>query len=249
MTMKRWISGLMLALVTCAHGAALAPAKTVDAAAWMVGRWVDPDGGGETWTRIGQALIGVGWLRSGDGTWNYEVMRVDAPAQPHGPEGVHGLRFTAWPSGQAAAHFAERERGATEVVFAAPEHDFPKVIRYRQRLGGLAARIEGDRPEDGQDFSYAAAPATSAAEAEAADRGLDWRTMTAKVWLADRPAEAVTWVLARDLLASGAAPGGQLAFTAGSYARSDAEGSGDYVFLWRRGEAGWQLELAVFNPT
>ena len=42
--MTRWIAGLMLALVTCAHGAALAPAKTVDAAAWMVGRWIDPDG-------------------------------------------------------------------------------------------------------------------------------------------------------------------------------------------------------------
>lgn len=223
-----------VAVVACAG----ASVKTtgVDAAGWMAGRWVDPAGGGEAWTRVGEALLGVGWARAGDGAWSYEVMRVDAPA---------GLRFTAWPSGQAAVRFAERSRGAGQVEFAAPEHDFPRVVRYRQRPGGLVARIEGDSPADGQDFAYAAAPATSAPEAEAADRGLV--AVDAKAWVAERSEDVRGWTLTREVLGSGAAPGGELAYTLGTYVRSDAAGRGDYVLVWRRA-AAWQVELAVFNP-
>lgn len=236
--MKRWLIGAALAVMACAHATTTAPARSVAAAAWLTGRWVDPDGGGETWTRVGEALVGVGWLRSGDGAWNYEVMRVDAP---------DGLRFTAWPSGQAATHFKEQSRGATEVVFAAPEHDFPKVIRYAQRHDRLNARVEGDDAEDGHDFSYVAASVSRSEAAEAADRALDaaaWGSVTAKVWRGNVPVEEKSWGATRTLLTSGAGPGGALAFTTGTYERGEERG--DYVFVWRRGEA-WKLELAIFN--
>jgi len=49
------------------------------------------------------------------------------------------------------------------------------------------------------------------------------------------------------VLASGAAPGGELAYTLGRYVRGDAAERGDYVFVWRRA-AAWRLELAVLNP-
>lgn len=231
--MKGWV--LAALLVACAGTSA--SRVSVDAAAWMAGRWVDPEGGGEAWTRVGEALLGVGWLRGGDGTWSYEVMRVDAPG---------GLRFTAWPSGQAMAQFGERSRGATEVEFADPGHDFPKVVRYRQRPGGLVARVEGDRPVDGQDFNYVAAPAANAPEAEAADRALAGLSAV-KLWHADRPVDGGGWALTREVLASGAAPGGELAYTLGRYVRGDAAERGDYVFVWRRA-AAWRLEFAVLNP-
>lgn len=211
---------------------------TDDSVAWMIGRWVDPEGGGEAWTRVGGALIGVGWLRGGDGGWNYEVMRIDAPAR---------LRFTAWPSGQVATRFAERARGADHVEFAAPEHDFPKVVRYARRSGGLVARIEGDRPEEGQDFNYVGAPETRAPEAEAADRGFDnLFDARAIVWVGERRVDPPARVEGRTVVASGAAPGGELAYTLGTYVRGGERG--DYVFVWRRADVGWRVEFAVLQP-
>lgn len=237
-----WVVALGVGVAGCAGVRGAAPdaakesATSVDAAGWLVGRWVDAEGGGEAWTRVGSALLGVGWLRGGDGGWSYEVMRVDAPA---------GLRFTAWPSGQAAARFPERSRGAGEVEFAAPEHDFPKVVRYRQTSGGLAARIEGDRSADGMDFNYVAAQVANAPDVEEADRGL--AAVAAKAWVAERPEDVRAWTMTREVLGSGAAPGGELAYTLGTYVRGDVAGRGDYVLVWRRG-ATWRVELAVFNP-
>jgi hypothetical protein len=208
----------------------------VDAAAWMVGRWVDPEGGGEAWTRIDDVLLGVGWLRGAEG-WNYEVMRIDAPAR---------LRFTAWPSGQVVAHFPERARGAEHVEFAAPEHDFPKVVRYARRPGGLVARVEGDAPADGQDFNYVGVPEAPMPEVEAADRGLVAVGPGVVLWLGERRVEAERRVNGRTVVASGAAPGGELAYTLGRYA--DGAERGGYVFVWRRVEAGWRVEFAVLQP-
>jgi hypothetical protein len=228
---RRWL--IVVALMSGCAGA------RTGAPAWMAGRWTGPEGGGEAWTRVGAALVGVGWLRGVDGAWGYEVMRIDAPG---------GLRFTAWPSGQAPAAFAERARGRGEVVFAAPEHDFPKVVRYRQRPGGLVARVEGDRPADGQDFNYVETPETRAPEAEAADRALVGITADAKVWRGAQPVDARGgWAMTRAVRASGQAPDGGLAFTVGTYERTDAAERGDYVFVWRRSDAGWGLEVAVFN--
>lgn len=228
--MRRWL--LAAALISGCAGAA---------PGWMAGRWTGPEGGGEAWTRVGAALVGVGWLRGVDGAWGYEVMRIDAP---------DGLRFTAWPSGQAPTVFAERGRGRDVVEFAAPEHDFPKVVRYRQRPGGLVARVEGDRPADGQDFNYVKTPETRAPAAEAADRALVAAPPDAKVWRGPQAVEAGRggWAMTREVRASGQAPDGTLAFTVGTYARTDAAERGDYAFVWRRSAAGWALEVAVFNP-
>lgn len=58
-----------------------------------------------------------------------------------------GIFYLAQPGGKPPTPFKLSESSANRVVFANPEHDFPKRILYWLKDGKLCARVEGDGGE------------------------------------------------------------------------------------------------------
>ena len=132
-----------LVLALAAEPAAAAPpAKTVASLAWMAGSWEGPDAEGveneEVWLAPkGGAMLGVHRDVAHGKAVSFEFFRVsEEPA---------GVTYWASPKGRPAVPFVLAESGPRRVVFANPEHDFPKRILYwLDDRGALHARIEGD---------------------------------------------------------------------------------------------------------
>jgi len=59
-------------------------------------------------------------------------------------ETADGLVYLAQPGGKPPTPFKLSELAKDRVVFANPEHDFPKRILYMLREKQLCARVEGD---------------------------------------------------------------------------------------------------------
>ncbi len=149
--MGRWFA-LTLLVGSCAHPASPAPwgaldpapaAAGVSALSWIVGRW-DRGQGVEHWIGAGEVLWGVGLSVKDSRTSEFEVLVIEP--------GERGLRYVAMPQGNPEVRFPAVQMGPNEVVFANPEHDFPKVIRYRRQGDELFARVEGDQPA--QEFRW-----------------------------------------------------------------------------------------------
>jgi hypothetical protein len=124
-----------------------APAAAADAApdplaplAWMAGEWSGTDGGvamEEIWTEPkGGMMLGVHRDVKDGRAVSFEFFRIEAT-----PEGI---TYFAQPHGKPATPFRLTESKDRRVVFANPEHDFPKRIHYwLSRDGALHARIDG----------------------------------------------------------------------------------------------------------
>jgi hypothetical protein len=114
--------------------------QRVDELSWMSGCWRQDSGGRvveESWTTPGGgALLGIGRTVAGGKLVSYEFMRIHDDG---------GLTFTAKPSGQNEASFKMLKRGAREIVFENPAHDFPQRVMYRLQNDTLIGRIEGTR--------------------------------------------------------------------------------------------------------
>ena len=82
-------------------------------------------------------MLGVSRTVVGDKAVGFEFLRVEAR-----PEGVY---YVAQPNGRAGTEFKLTKLEGESAVFENPEHDHPKIIRYRKNEdGSLTARIEGD---------------------------------------------------------------------------------------------------------
>lgn len=125
-----------------------AAAPTLDDLAFMAGCWRGDSGGGAVLeeyytTPSANLILGVSrYLRDGRAV-QYELSRITADStgivllpSPGGEPSEHAFRLTAW--------------SAASATFEAPEHDFPKRIRYaRDPDGALTARID-DGSDDGR---------------------------------------------------------------------------------------------------
>ena len=131
--MKRLSIALALALPLFA-----APPK-IDHLAWMSGHWTLTKDGvvmEEIWTEPrGGMMLGL-HRDSNDAKASFEFFRIAATRD--------GIVYFAQPGGRPATQFMLVESGPSRVVFANPQHDFPKRILYWLDAGKLCARVEGD---------------------------------------------------------------------------------------------------------
>jgi hypothetical protein len=114
-------------------------ATKLDDLAWMAGRWTATIEGvqmEEIWLApSGGLLLGMHRDVSAKRT-SFEFLRI--------AETKDGIAYLAQPGGKAPTAFALAESSAHRVVFANPQHDFPKRILYWLDAGNLCARVEGD---------------------------------------------------------------------------------------------------------
>jgi hypothetical protein len=100
-------------------------------------RWTDDAGG---------TMLGLARTLSSGKTVAFEFLRIEARDE--------GIFYVAQPGGNPPTEFQLTRLSADEVVFENPQHDHPKIIRYRLGEGGsaLTAAIEGD--EGKQEFRF-----------------------------------------------------------------------------------------------
>lgn len=107
--------------------------------AWMTGHWaatIDGVAMEELWSDPrGGLLLGLHRDISKKGT-SFEFLRI--------AETKDGIAYLAQPGGQPPTPFKLTESANQRVVFANPEHDFPKRIIYWMKDAKLCARVEGD---------------------------------------------------------------------------------------------------------
>ena len=118
---------------------ALVSQPKLDDLAWMTGHWTSTQNGvvmEEIWTDPrGGVMLGV-HRDARETKASFEFIRIAAT-----PEGIV---YFAQPGGRPPTTFPLTESTATRVVFANPQHDFPKRIIYWLDEGRLCARVEGD---------------------------------------------------------------------------------------------------------
>lgn len=133
----------MVALSTPAAGTAQsAGTRTLEGLAFMAGCWRGGFAGGGTleehYTAPSSNLIlGTSRFLRGGRAIQYEFSRITLDSS--------GIVLLPFPNGRASEHgFRLTALEADTAMFEAPEHDFPKRIRYaRGSDGSLTARIDG----------------------------------------------------------------------------------------------------------
>jgi Domain of unknown function (DUF6265) len=133
--------------------AAGSPKPMLDALSWMTGAWSGAAGTAtveEHWIApAGKMMLAVGRVTRADRTLVFEFLRIEERAE--------GIFYVAQPNGQPPTEFKLTKLDGQSVVFENPQHDNPKIIRYRRDGDGMVAETEGD--EKGkpvtQRFSYA----------------------------------------------------------------------------------------------
>ena len=135
----------VLALLAAAPTAAqsdAAPNNALSALAFMSGCWRGEFGGGaaleEYYTApASNLMLGVSRFLRGDRAVQYEFSRITTDSA--------GVVLLPFPGGKPSEHaFRMTESDEASALFEAPEHDFPKRIRYaRGADGSLTARIDG----------------------------------------------------------------------------------------------------------
>ncbi len=116
---------------------------------WLAGGWRGEMGQAvieEHWTKAaGGVMLGVSRTVVGDKAVGFEFLRIEVRAD--------GIYYVAQPNGRAGTDFKLTKLEGESAVFENPEHDHPKIIRYRKgEDGSLTARIEGD--EGVQAFAF-----------------------------------------------------------------------------------------------
>ncbi len=143
--MRRVAAAVLAALVVGGPSVIAQPARGFDAGdvgalAWLEGVWTSTNGETiieERWTPpAGGALLGTNRTLRGERMVAFEFLRIVAR------EGA--VYFIAQPGGRAPTEFRMTGGNATSVVFENPQHDHPKVIRYRRSGDTLTAEVEGE---------------------------------------------------------------------------------------------------------
>jgi ketosteroid isomerase-like protein len=237
--------------------------------AWMEGRWqtgTAQQGGAEHWTRVGDALHGIGFIARGGKSQIFEVLVI---SRKNG-----ALTYTAMPAGQKLVDFPLLDRGERKVTFANPKHDFPRSLHYERE--GDTLRAQAAAPGAGTEhYSWQLAGAGRAEELEAADRAFagDVAARGLDAWVHWFDPEGVQWrdgpvtgperirhlmapAFARadfrilwTPVASGMSPAGDLGYTIGTSRITWSEDGvpappycGSYATIWRRQVDGsWRV--------
>jgi len=91
-------------------------------------RWTDAEGG---------MMLGVSRTIVSGKTVAFEFLRIETRDD--------GVFYVAQPGGRPGTDFRLTKTSSEGAVFENPEHDHPKVIRYRRNPDGtLTAEVEGD---------------------------------------------------------------------------------------------------------
>jgi len=115
---------------------------------WLVGCWETADGSSkEVWIREPDgSLIGFSVTIADVSVQFYEVLRVVVDQDG-------ALTYTAYPNGRSPTTFVRTDSTATSIVFANPEHDYPKEIAYRIEDSNLFATISALNGTDQRSFN------------------------------------------------------------------------------------------------
>ena len=137
----RRISRLIAALaafICAAVSAADAPPE------WLAGCWQGEAGTAaaqafEAWSapRAGR-MLGISQTLRKDGSV-FEYMRIDS--------GERGVVFIPQPNGKPPTEFRAERVEAQRIVFANPQHDFPKYVEYQRAGDRLEARLSAVAPD------------------------------------------------------------------------------------------------------
>jgi len=152
-------SMVLVALVAgSSFAVALDPPRIQDLS-WMSGTWRGADQGvamEETWTAPdGGMMLALHKDVQGGRVTDWEFLRIEAQAD--------GLVYLASPRGAPAVPFRLVALEGERVVFANPEHDFPKRIFYwRAADGALHAAIDGGEGAKRMEWRWTQARAPSA---------------------------------------------------------------------------------------
>jgi Domain of unknown function (DUF6265) len=148
----RWLGGGVVAMALIAmpcvisasrHQAAAAGAAsvTIDRLSWMVGDWTGTMGKAsieEHWIpAAGKTMLAVARTVVGERTVAFEFLRIE--------QRPDGLVYVAQPGGRPPTEFRLTSAEGQSATFENPQHDNPKIIRYRKDgEATLVAEIEGD---------------------------------------------------------------------------------------------------------
>jgi Domain of unknown function (DUF6265) len=118
-----------------------APVAHIADVAWIAGAWkgmLGPMQIEERWTPAdGGAMLGVSRTIRGGKMVAFEFLRIE--------ERPTGLVYIAQPNGRPPTEFALTRADGESAVFENPQHDHPKIIRYKKTDDTLVAEIEGDQ--------------------------------------------------------------------------------------------------------
>jgi hypothetical protein len=103
--------------------------------------WIEAAGG---------TMLGVSRTIVSGKTVAFEFLRIESRED--------GVYYVAQPNGRPPTDFKLTQVSAREAVFENPQHDHPKIIRYRLGDGTLAAEVEGDEGKQEFRFRKSSAP-------------------------------------------------------------------------------------------
>ena len=136
---------IFLAVIVSAFSAA---SSDLEGLRFIEGDWRGESGKAgieEHWIEAaGGTMLGVSRTIVSGKTVAFEFLRIEARAD--------GIFYVAQPNGSAPTDFKLTKVSAGEAVFENPQHDHPKIIRYRQGEGTLVAEVEGE--EGKQEFRF-----------------------------------------------------------------------------------------------
>jgi len=117
-----------------------AASPSIDALRWMAGAWTGTMGRAaieEHWIApAGRTMLAVSRTVAGDRTVAFEFLRLE--------ERADGIYYVAQPGGRPPTDFKLTGVSGESAVFENPQHDHPKIIRYRRDGRTLVAEVEGD---------------------------------------------------------------------------------------------------------
>jgi hypothetical protein len=139
--MMRRVLGLVLVGILAAASFAQEARRTLADVAFLAGAWQGERGRlrfEEHWLApAGGLMLGLSRTLAGDKAVAFEFLRLE--------ERADGVFYVAQPGGRPPTAFKLTRAEAGLAVFENPEHDHPKVIRYRLGPeGSLVAQVEGD---------------------------------------------------------------------------------------------------------
>ncbi len=136
--MRRLLLLLLLALPLSAAE------PVVDDLAWISGHWSEGEVE-ELWLAPkGNLMLGMSRTVRKTGKVAFEFIRIAKTPD--------GIAYIAQPGGKPPVSFLLVESKPGRVVFANPQHDFPKRIVYELRDGKLCARV--DDGKDGDEWCW-----------------------------------------------------------------------------------------------
>ena len=133
------LAGLTVLAASGTSRSAASDGPTLDELAWMAGHWaseVDGERTEEVWLGPGgRIMLGMNRSLHENGHADFEYLRIE--------QRKDSIVYVASPGGRTPTDFTLVDCGKDFALFANPEHDFPKEIRYELTPEGLHARVSG----------------------------------------------------------------------------------------------------------